>query len=181
MQPLDVSPKGMTMRNTKKMAMAALMALALIPAGASASYTVKGPFPGTVTATTYYSSGAFHGAVDIAGTCNYWGVLAPVIASIFWDVTIRSTGTVCSGSSPSGSQNEIRHTFSNGWTFRLQNFLQTSDSYDRTCSNCIIGKTSALASHLQYDSLGTLDTSWYSGYTVRGEAVDTTETVGVLN
>jgi len=35
--------------------------------------------------------------------------------------------------------------------------------------------------HYQWDKNGTLDSSWYSSYTVKGEAVDRTETIGVLD
>jgi len=159
--------------------LAVLAAGVFIPA-AEASYIIKAPLPGTVTATTYYSSGAFHGAVDISsGRCNYWGVETGLVGSVSWNVTIRTTSTACY-SSGSGNMNEAKHVFANGWTFRIWNFIKTADSYDRTCDRCQIGNDSGMV-HYQYDMSGTNDTSWYSGYTVKGEAVDRTETLGVLN
>jgi hypothetical protein len=35
--------------------------------------------------------------------------------------------------------------------------------------------------HIQYDLNGSNDTSWYSGYTSKGEAVDRAETLGYLD
>jgi len=174
------------MRNKMKMTLAALACLALIPA-ASSAHTVKSPFPGTVTATTYYSSGAFHGAVDISsGRCNYWGVETGVVGSVSWAVTIRTTGIVCNGNG-SGNQNEARHVWADGATYRLWHWIKTSDSYNRTCDRCQVGNEGGTGNatgphvHIQQDRSGTKDTSWYSGYTVKGEAVDRTETVGVLD
>jgi hypothetical protein len=171
------------MRNTMKKSLAALAALALVPTTAAA-WTVKSPHPGTVTATTYYSSGTFHGAVDIApGNCNYWGVETGVVGSISWNITIRTTGIVCNGSG-SGNQNEAKHTFGDGWNFRIWHFIKTANSYDRTCDRCQIGDSGGTGnstgphSHLQRDKLGTNATAWYDGWTVKGEAVDRTETIG---
>jgi hypothetical protein len=153
------------MRNTMKMPLAALASLVLVPATSSA-YTVRSPHPGTVTATTYYPSGAFHGAVDISGTCNYWGVETAVTATLFWNVTIRTTGIVCYGSG-SGTQNEAKHAFASGWTFRIWHFIKTATSYDRTCDRCQIGNVGGTGNvtsphtHLQYDKLGTNNTTWY--------------------
>lgn len=175
------------MRNTTKTILTALASLALIPAAATA-HTVKSPFPGTVTATTYYSSGTFHGAVDIGsgGRCNYWGAETGVVGSVYWNVTIRTTGIVCNGNG-SGNQNEAKHVWESGWTFRQWHWIKTADSYDRTCDRCQVGNIGGTGNstgphaHLQQDKLGTNDTSWYSGYTTKGEAVDRSETIGVLD
>ncbi|HYO53020.1 hypothetical protein [Archangium sp.] len=174
------------MSKTLKTTLAVLASLALIPAAATA-HTVKSPHPGTVTATTYYSSGAFHGAVDISsGRCNYWGVETGVVGSVSWNVTIRTTGVYCYGSG-SGNTNEAKHVWADGATFRLWHFIRTADSYDRTCDRCQVGNEGLASSstgphtHLQQDRLGTNDTSWYSGYTTKGEVVDRTETIGVLD
>ncbi len=171
------------MRNTMKVTLAAL---ALLPAATTAAYRVGSPFPGTVTATTYYSSGTFHGAVDISsGQCNYWGVDTAVVALLSWNVTIRTTGVVCSGSG-SGNQNEVKHTFPDGYSFRLWHFIKTADSVDKTCDRCQVGNEGGTSSstgphvHLQYDNNGTLNTAWYSGYTVKGEFLDRGETVGYI-
>jgi hypothetical protein len=65
------------MRKTMKMTLAVLASLALAPTALAAT-RVGSPISGTVAATTYYSSGAFHGAVDIGnGRCNLDPVLAP--------------------------------------------------------------------------------------------------------
>jgi hypothetical protein len=174
------------MRNPMKTTLAALATLALIPVAATASYRVGSPFPGTVTATTYYSSGTFHGAVDISsGSCNYWGVETGVVGSMAWNVTVRTSGVVCNGNG-SGNQNEAKHTFSNGYTFRLWHFIANSDSKDKTCDRCQVGNEGGTGNatgahvHLQYDKSGTNNTSWYSGYTVKGEFLDRGETVGYV-
>ena len=174
------------MPNTLKMGLVVLSALALIPAAATA-HTVKSPFPGTVTATTYYPSGGYHGAVDISsGRCNYWGAETGVVGSVFWDVVINTTTIVCNGNGYENA-NEARHLWLSGWTFRQKHFLKTSDSYDRTCDRCQVGNEGGTGqatgphAHLMQDKSGTHDISWYSGYTVQGEAVDRAETVGVLD
>jgi hypothetical protein len=173
------------MHNPMKKTLTALASLALLPAAATAAYRVGAPFPGTVLTTTYSSSGSFHGAVDISsGQCNSWGVETGVVGSLHWNVTIRTTTLVCY--SGSGNQNEARHTFANGYSFRLWHFLKTADSYDRTCDRCQIGNeggTDTLGTphvHLQYDNNGTRNTAWYSGYTTKGEFLDRGETVGYI-
>jgi hypothetical protein len=174
------------MRNTMKRTLAALACLALIPAAATASYRVGSPIPGTVVGTTYSSSGSFHGALDISsGQCNYWGVETGVVGSLSWNFTIRTTGVVCSGTG-SGTQNEVKHTFPDGYTFRIWHFIKTADSYDRTCDRCQVGNEGATGAatsphvHLQYDKLGTLNTSWYSAYATKGEYLDRGETIGYI-
>ena len=175
------------MRNALKTTLASLMSLALLPAAAGA-YEVGAPFPGTVTATTYYSSGSFHGAIDLSSSaaCGYWGVETAVNASLAWNVTIRTTSKVCYGNG-SGNQNEAKHVWADGWTFRLWHFNKTASSYDRTCDRCQVGDEGSTGNstgphtHLQQDKAGTNDTSWYSGYTTKGEYVDRSETLGVLD
>jgi hypothetical protein len=176
------------MRSIMKTGLAALAMAALVPAAVTA-HEVRGTHTGTVSATTYYpSSGKFHGAVDIAagGTCNYWGAETGVVGSVSWNVTIRTTGVVCYGSG-SGNQNEAKHVWASGWTFRQWHFIKTSDSYDRTCDRCQVGNIGGTGnvtgphSHLQQDKLGTNDTSWYNGYTVQGEGVSRAETIGYLD
>ncbi|WNG62241.1 hypothetical protein F0U59_51735 [Archangium gephyra] len=173
------------MRNTMKATLAALTTLAFIPT-ASMAYRMGSPFPGTVTATTNYSSGTFHGAVDIssANACGYWGVETGVVGSLSWNVTIRTTGVVCYGNG-SGNQNEVKHTFANGWTLRQWHFLKEPTSYDRTCDRCQIGDEGGTGNvtgphtHIQYDKSGTNSTGWYSG-TTKGEFLDRGETVGTV-
>ncbi|HEY0096284.1 MAG TPA: hypothetical protein VGB96_18285, partial [Archangium sp.] len=83
------------MRKTMKLSLAALASLALVPAAVTA-HTVKAPYTATVTTTTYYSSGSFHGAVDVSsGSCDYWGVETGVVGSVFWDVTINTSTHYC--------------------------------------------------------------------------------------
>jgi hypothetical protein len=174
------------MRLNKNTAFAAILALAVPSVAAAYSYNVKSPFTGTVTATTNYSSGAFHGAVDISsGTCNYWGVETGVVASLAWTVTIRTNGVHCDGTG-SGTQNEAKHSFGNGKTFRLWHFIKTSDSVNRTCNRCQVGNEGGTGNatgahvHLQYDQNGSNLTGWYSGYVSRGQSVNRTTTIGVL-
>ncbi|MBJ6759441.1 hypothetical protein JGU66_01620 [Myxococcaceae bacterium JPH2] len=170
------------MRNTTMM-LAALTSLALLPT-ASSAYSVRSPFPGTVTATTYYSSGTFHGAVDIgASSCNYWGAETGVVATLSWDVSIRTTGVVCNGNG-SGNQNEAKHAWSDGYTFRQWHWINTSDSYDRTCDRCQVGNIGGTGNatgphaHLQYDRYGTNVTSWYS--VSKGQSVNRSTNVGSI-
>ena len=173
------------MRNTMKTTLASLISLALLPAAAGA-YEVGAPFPGTVTATTYYSSGSFHGAIDLSSgaACGYWGVETAVNASLAWDVTIRTSEKVCYGSG-SGNQNEVKHTFANGYTFRQWHFLKTALSVDKTCNRCQIGDEGGTGNatgphtHIQYDKSGTNNTSWYSG-TTKGEFLDRDEKIGTV-
>ncbi|MFL5359029.1 hypothetical protein [Archangium sp.] len=175
------------MHKTMKMTLAALASVALIPAGVTA-HEVRAPHPGTVTALTYYSSGAFHGAIDVASGsgCGYWGVETGVVGSVSWNVTIRTTGTVCYGNG-SGNQNEAKHIWTNGYSYRVWHFLKTANSYDRTCDRCQVGDEGGTGnvtgphSHIQYDLNGSNDTSWYANYTVKGEAVDRSETLGYLD
>jgi hypothetical protein len=177
------------MRNPLKTTLASLMSLALLPTAATA-YTVGAPHPGTVTATTYYSSGAFHGAVDISSgnACGYWAVHTAVRASLSWNVTIRTTNRICYPSGTS-SPNEVKHTFANGYTFRQWKFFYDAAlSKDQTCDRCAIGWEGSTGStgstigpltHLQYDRSGTNSTSWYSG-TVKGEFLDLDEVIGTV-
>ncbi|WPB77401.1 peptidoglycan DD-metalloendopeptidase family protein [Archangium violaceum] len=171
------------MHHTMKHTLAALASLALIPTAVAATQ-VGAPISGTVTNTTYSSSGAFHGAVDIAGQCNVDPVHAPFPGT--WNVTIRTTGVVCNGNG-SGNQNEAKHVFADGFTFRLWHFIKTDKSYDRTCTNnCVLGVVGGTGNatgphvHMQLDKNGTNSTSWYSGYTVKGEFLSQGEVVGVL-
>ena len=65
------------MHKTMKRSLVALACLALAPT-ALAETRVGSPITGTVTTTTYYSTGSFHGAVDIGSSrCNLDPVLAP--------------------------------------------------------------------------------------------------------
>jgi hypothetical protein len=174
------------MRNTLKVSLAALASLVLIST-AVAAHEVRAPHSGTVTALTNYSSGAFHGAIDVAsGSCNYWGVETGVVGSVSWNVTIRTSSNLCYGNG-SGNQNEAKHVWANGYTYRLWHFNKTANSYDRTCDRCQVGDEGGTGNvtgphtHIQYDLNGSNDTSWYSGYTTKGEAVDRTETLGYLD
>ena len=175
------------MRHMTKRVLTALACLSLIPTTAMAAREVRGPHQGTVTATTYYSSGMFHGAVDVSSGegCNYWGVQTSVVGSLYWNVTVNTTSTYCYGSGADNA-NEARHVWADGWVFRLRHWHKTAASVDKTCDRCQIGdegdsgQVNGPTTHLQQDKNGTLDTSWYSGYTLRGEAVSRTETLGYL-
>jgi hypothetical protein len=161
------------------------IAVAAIPATALAHY-VKSPLGGTVTATTYYSSGSFHGALDIAGpasTCGSTSVTTAVAQTKFWDVTIRTSSRVCYGNG-SGNENSAVASYTNGWKFRQFHFNRSSASYDRTCDRCYVGthggtgRATGPHSHIQYDRYGTRSTSWYS--VSRGRYVDRSTNVGYL-
>ena len=174
------------MRPMMKTTLTVLASLVLVPAAATA-HTVKSPFPGTVTATTYYPSGGYHGAVDISsGRCNYWGAETGVVGSVYWNVTINTSGVVCNGNGYENA-NLAKHVWASGWAFTQKHFIKTADSRDRTCDRCQVGNEGGTGqatgphAHLMQDKAGTKDTSWYSGYTTQGEAVTRTETVGVLD
>ena len=165
--------------------LAALAAMTAAPL-AFAAHTVGAPLAGTVTATTYSTSGAYHGAVDIrGGACGQTPVYTGVVGSLSWTVTIKSSATGC-GSSLS-AQNEASHTFGTGWTFRLRGFVNSAGSISRTCDRCNIGTAFNFSGdaiveplHLQHDKLGTRDSQWYVG-TVKGEALSLGEVVGYLD
>ncbi len=174
------------MRDTLKMTLAALASLTLLPM-ASTAHEVRSPFPGNITATTYYPSGGYHGAIDVSsGRCNYWGAETAVVGSVFWDVTINTTGIVCNGNGYENANTAV-HTWLDGWKFHQKHFIKTSDSYDRTCDRCQVGNEGGTGqatgphAHLMQEKAGTKDTSWYSGYTVQGEYVDRSETLGYLD
>jgi murein DD-endopeptidase MepM/ murein hydrolase activator NlpD len=150
------------------------------------AHYVKSPVNGTVTATTRYSSGAFHGAVDIApgsSTCGVKSVTTAVAQTKYWNVTINTSSRVCYGNG-SGNQNQAVASYANGWTFRQYHFNKSGSSYDRTCDRCYIGLVGGTGyatgphSHLQYDRYGTKSTSWYS--TVKGRYVYTSTSIGYL-
>jgi hypothetical protein len=159
---------------------------ALLPTSLPAA-TVQSPIDGTVTALTYYTSGAFHGAVDIrGGTCGQTPINPGISGSLSWVVTLKSTATTC-GSSLS-AQNEAAHSFASGVTYRVRSFLKSSGSYSRTCDRCNIGTAFLFSGdslvdplHLQVDKYGTKNTAWYAGYTTRGEFISAGEVVGVIN
>jgi len=155
----------------------ALASLALVPT-ALAGNGVMAPHSGSVTALTYNSDGTFHGAVDITpnGPCGYWGVTTSFVGSFYWNITLNSTATTCTAA----TGNVALHTFSDGRAFRVKDFLRTASSFDRTCDRCVIGD-SGIYTHIQYNKNGTKDTSWYSGYTSKGEVIDDGELIGVIN
>lgn len=174
------------MRKAMKTTLAVLASLAFLPTTALA-VRVGSPFPGDVTATTYYSSGSYHGAVDISSrnACGYWGVETGVVGSYHWNVTINTAGTVCYGNG-SGNQNEVRHKFADDRIIRQWHFLKTAASVDKTCDRCQIGDEGGTGNvtgphtHMQVDRYGSNLTGWYSGYTSKGEFLDRGETVGYL-
>jgi hypothetical protein len=164
----------------------ALATLAALVPATSPARNVGAPLAGTVSATTYASSGAYHGAVDISGgTCGTTPVTTGVSGSLAWNVTINTPSTVCY-TAMTGPQNEAKHTFADGFTFRLMNFNKSAQTYDRTCDGCNIGAAGdkglpAGSIHLQRDKAGTKDTSWYAGYAIKGEALTAGELVGILD
>jgi hypothetical protein len=154
---------------------AALASLLLLPALSTAS-SVYAPFPGTVK--FHRNTYGVISALDIlTDSCGYWGVSTAVVGSLSWNVIVRTTTNVCYGNG-SGSQNEVKHTFANGYTFRQWHFLKSADSYSRTCDRCQIGDAGATGnatsarSHLALDKSGTPNTSWISPSLVEGQFVD---------
>lgn len=172
------------MKSKLKTTLMAVAALSLISTAAPA-YEVRSPCPGTVTATTTYSDGSPHKAVDIApGSCNYWGAETGIVGSVYYTVTIRTTAAICNGNG-SGNQNEAKATLASGWAFRQWHFIKTADSRSRSCDRCQVGNIGGTGrvtgphTHLQRDKAGTLDTSWYR--VSRGDSVTRSTTIGYVN
>lgn len=170
-------------KNLKMLVVAAVVST--LPAPVFAHY-VKSPINGTVTATTYYPSGGYHGSVDIApgaSTCGVKSMTTAVAQTKFWDVTIRTGYRVCYGNGR-GNENGAVASYTNGWKFRQYHFNKSGSSYDRTCDRCYIGTSGGTGNatgphaHLQYDRYGTKSTSWYS--VRRGQYLYTTSNVGYL-
>ncbi len=160
-----------------------LAAVVAVPAAAKAAY-VKSPLDGVVVATTYYSSGSFHGALDIAGpssTCGTGGVTTGVVQTKFWTIRIHTTARVCYGNG-SGNENSATAAYGNGWSFRQFHFNRSANSRSRTCDRCVIGTHGGTGhatgphAHVQYDRYGTRSTSWYS--VGRGRSVSRATTIG---
>jgi hypothetical protein len=168
------------MHHTMKMTLAALVSLVGLPTAALA-VTIKAPHPGVVS-IGYPATG-----VDIAsGSCNYWGVETGMVGSVYWNVTIRTTASYCNTGNGSGNQNEAKHTFADGWVFRLWHFNKTAASVDKTCDRCQVGdegstgNSTGAHTRLMVARSGTMDTSWFQGYVVNGQRVDRTTTIGVF-
>jgi hypothetical protein len=149
-----------------------------------------------VTATAYYSSGNFHGAVDQAksgGGC--W--LQDSDAARYHRGSINASryysylggcgrfcgnnlGSQCNG----GAGNMISTVGSNGWDWRQMHINHlTGFSKSKTCTRCafgLIGSTgnsSAGHAHVENRRYGTKSTSWMSNVYV-GMASSCTITVG---
>jgi hypothetical protein len=169
------------MKSTYVLWAATAASILVLSVDADAHY-VRAPLNGKVTATKYYSSGAFHGAVDIAGgTCGSTGVNTAMEGTLWWSVTIRTTYKVCYGNGD-WHHNEVKHTFSSGWAFRQYHFNKSGYSYSRSCDRCTIGTLGGTGlatgphAHLQYDKYGTKNTTWW--WVSKGQYVYTTQRIG---
>jgi len=157
----------------------ALAAMAvLVPATAPGARFVGAPLAGTAALPS--------GAVKLSGgTCGSTPLNTGVTGSLSWNVVINTPSTLCF-TAMTGAQNVARHTFADGYTFRLRYFNRTAQTYDRTCDRCNIGAAGdagipAGSVQLQRDKSGTLDTSWYAGYTNPGEFLSAGELTGYLD
>lgn len=103
----------------RMLSLAILMGLAT---GASA-YDLVWPVSGRVSCTWRYSSGALHGAVDIAGPvwssvgASRWGRV--IVASYGWN---------------GGFGNYVKISHGNGWTTEYHHFIRIATSYGRSVS-----------------------------------------------
>lgn len=149
-----------------------------------------------VTATTYYSSGNYHGAMDQAkqgGGCWTSDSAAAryhrgsINASRYYQYVGgcgkycgNNLGSTCNG----GAGNMIRTIGANGWDWRQMhiNYLG-GHSKSKTCNRCsfgLIGSTgnsSAGHAHVENRRYGTKTTAWMSGASV-GMNAACTRTVG---
>lgn len=148
-----------------------------------------------VTATAYYSSGNFHGAVDQAKSGGCW--LSDSDAARYHRGSINSSryysylggcggycgnhlGNRCNG----GAGNMISTTGSNGWDWRQMhiNYL-SGHSRSKTCTRCsfgLIGSTgnsSGGHAHVENRRYGTKSTAWMSDVWV-GMNANCTRTIG---
>jgi hypothetical protein len=162
----------------------ACLAALVSPSSSAGAAAVRASHPGKVVAADYTQTGTFHGAVDIAlNDCTPWSINPGLTGSMSWNVTIRTTVRACNGTA-SGTQNEVKHTFADGTTFRVWHFNRSASSYDRTCDRCDIGDLGATGNvtvpttHYQVDKLGTKNTSWYT--VELGQSVSTGTIIGYL-
>lgn len=148
-----------------------------------------------VTATAYYSSGNFHGAVDQAKSGGCW--LSDSDAARYHRGSINASryysflggcgrycgnhlGNQCNG----GAGNMITTTGSGGWDWRQMhiNYL-SGHSRSKTCTRCsfgLIGSTgnsSGGHAHVENRRYGTKSTAWMSGISV-GRNANCTRTLG---
>lgn len=148
-----------------------------------------------VTATAYYSSGNFHGAVDQSKSGACW--TSDSASARYHRGSINSSryysylggcgvycgnhlGNTCNG----GAGNMITTTGSNGWDWRQMhiNYL-SGTSRSKTCTRCafgLIGSTgnsSAGHAHVENRRYGTKSTSWMSNVWV-GMNANCTKTLG---
>lgn len=149
----------------------------------------------TVTATTYYSSGNYHGAVDQSRNGACW--LNDSDAARYHRGSIQASryysyiggcgrycgnnlGSTCNG----GAGNLITTTGSNGWDWRQMhiNYL-AGTSRSKTCTRCafgLIGSTgnsSGGHAHVENRRYGTKSTAWMSNVWV-GMNANCTRTIG---
>ncbi len=174
--------------HTATICAAFVVAAALAPSSVEAhTRYVKGPLTSSVvTSTAYRTSGAWHGAIDIAGSqssCGSATVTTAAVGTLYWNVTIRTSSKVCYGNG-SSNVNEASHSFAYGWKFRQYHFVKSGSSYDRTCDRCAIGyhggtgNVTGPHSHLQRDKYGTKSAGWI--WAKRGASVTRSTTVGAF-
>lgn len=108
----------------KRQFVGVLATVSLLSAAASpASAHLVWPVSGYVTATWTYSSGKFHGAVDIAGPA--WSAVG---AARYGRVIVASYGW------NGGYGNFVRVSHGNGWTTDCHHFIRIATAYGRSVS-----------------------------------------------
>ena len=176
------------MRNPLKTTLAALAFLALIPAGRDRAHRQGALHRATVTATTLLLERQLprrgrhlqRQRVRLLGRGDGRGGLGLLERDHPHHRHYGATATAA-------ATRTRRSTSGRTATFRqIWHFNKTATSVDKTCDRCQIGDEGGTGNatgphtHLQYDLNGTNDTSWYSGYTTKGEFLDRGETVGYV-
>ncbi len=180
------------MKTMSSLMIAALAIAASVVPVAGAASTAKGAIcdeGAVVTATKYYSSGSYHGAIDSAnGSCSSWNHRGQIYGSKGYKYyggcgayCGNNLGSTCNG----GAGNYIRVFGSNSWTWSQMHINSNGSSASKTCDRCafgLVGSTgNSTGGHVHSDNrkAGTKMTAWFDGMgLVRGSNAYCGRTLG---